>query len=156
VSNDAVVFNGLVQNTDLTSSLTLSTLKASGWIDSVNDVSTNITVPSINSLIINGAMQPDLSITGGAVYGLGSARISGSVNGGFWRVTGSSHGVNLGSVTSGWGGVSLTGACPPTSRLGQSEPSACAATSPVTSTPAPHGPSPLPAPSAARSSPSPA
>jgi hypothetical protein len=110
VQNDIVQVNGLVQDTSLTSTVTLGTLKTAGWINSVQDVSTNITAPIINNLLINGAMQASLTVDGGAAFSLGTAHVTGATSGGYWLVTGGARTISLGSVTAGWGGADLTGA----------------------------------------------
>jgi Bacterial Ig domain len=100
---------GAVTDSFFTSTVTVSTLKAASWTNVIADLGTEaITAPVIKSLIIAGEFDPNLSLTGTG-KDLNSAKVGTSVNKGVWNIAGSTGAINIGSVGSQWGGVTVGG-----------------------------------------------
>jgi hypothetical protein len=95
---------GTVDDTSLTSSVPIKTIKATSWANSTG--ASSIQAPSISSLVTTGNFQAKLAITGGT---LNSVHIGGQVALGAWSVNGNAKSIFVGSTDPGWGGVSVSG-----------------------------------------------
>ena len=108
VRSTSLSFLGTVTDVDVTSSVPISTLKASAWL--VNQYQAQlISAPSIGTLSIAGEFDPNLSLTaGGKTPSLNSAKI-GTASVGSWNIAGNVHAVSLVTASASWGGLDTTG-----------------------------------------------
>jgi hypothetical protein len=113
VANSSVVIAGAVTDTSITSTVALGTVKAASWINSnetLNSQSVTIAAPSIANLVIGGVFDAGLTLDSvGRVAALGNAHIAGTVGSANWTVTGNAHSVYLGSASTNWGGLTVSG-----------------------------------------------
>jgi len=109
VSKTSLVFAGSATDTGINSTVPLSTVKATKWIKSAEDIQL-ISAPSIANLSIAGEFDPDLTLDStGKTIALGSAHIGGVASIGSWNITGNVHSVYVGSTSSSWGGLDVSG-----------------------------------------------
>ena len=101
---------GDVLGSDLSSGATIKQIKAASWQNNLNNV-IDISAPVISNLTIAGVFEPDLDATGstGATPALGTVKIGGAVDLGFWNVSGVANNLTIGSASNAWG-ASVTGA----------------------------------------------
>lgn len=109
VASTSLIVSGTVTDTQLMSTVPISTLKAKAWVKSAIDIQL-VSAPSIANLQITGEFDPDLTLNRvGRVAALGNARIGGAVSVGNWSITGNAHSIYLGAVAPSWGGVGVSG-----------------------------------------------
>jgi hypothetical protein len=108
VTSDSLT-TGVVTNSQFSSLVPVSLLKAASWADSSgNSASETVVAPVVKTLSIANGFNPNLQLTGAGVD-LSSATVSGAVNTGIWTVAGSAGSITLGAVGSQWGGITATG-----------------------------------------------
>ncbi len=93
-----------VTDSDFTSSMPVSLLKAASWTNSSHNI-LEVSASSIATLSIAGEFDPDLDVTGNIT----SAHIVGPLGFGVWTVGGNVSSLYAGSVGSTWGGADVTG-----------------------------------------------
>ncbi len=100
---------GAVTDSFYTSAVTVSSIKAASWTNVIFDLGTEaITAPVVKSLNVAGEFDPNLDLTGTG-NDLNNAKVGASVDKGLWNIAGSTGAINIGSVGTQWGGVTVGG-----------------------------------------------
>jgi hypothetical protein len=107
VASTALTIAGTVTDSNLTSTVPLSSLKVAGWTNTENETTT-VSAPSIGTLSAGAAgFQPTLLLSGSGTSKptLTTASIAGALGNGYWSITGNTNNVVLGATGPSWNGT---------------------------------------------------
>jgi hypothetical protein len=101
------LLSGTVSNSTLSCALPIKLIKSTSWTSSTSGAS-SVSAPSVASLVTTGGFAANLTTTGGS-NSLNSVHIGGQAGGQLWSVTGNARSIFVGSASSTWGGLAVSG-----------------------------------------------